>query len=67
MNKMESRHFRYIHTCNTCVLIKSGFISVVQMGLPSEQGNTNQMENAPSSKQTKAETLVRTANMSDRL
>lgn len=66
-NKMESRYSRYIlRTCNTRVLIKSGFISVVQMGLPSEQGDTKQMENAPSSRHTTAETLVCTANMSDR-
>lgn len=53
----------YVHVIH--VLIKSGLISVVQMGLPSKQDDTKQTENAPSSKQTTAETLVRTANMSD--
>lgn len=66
-NKMESRYSRYIsRMCNTRVLIKGSFISVVQMGLPSEQGDTKQTENDPSSKQTTAETLVRTEHMSDR-
>lgn len=52
--------------CNTRVLLKGSFISVVQMGLPSEQADSNQTENAPSSEQTTAETLVRTENTSDR-
>lgn len=66
-NKMESRYSRYIlRVCNTRVLLKGSFISVVQMGLPSEQGDSKQTENAPSSEQTTAETLVRTENTSDR-
>lgn len=48
------------------MLIESGFISIVQMGLPSEQGDTKQAENAPLSKQSTAKTPVRTANTSDR-
>lgn len=65
-NKMESRYSRYIlETCNTPVLNKSGF-SAVQMGLPSEQGDTKDTENTPSFKRTTAETLVRSANTRDR-
>lgn len=59
---MESRYGRSIsHVMQ--VLMKSIFIYALQMELPAEQGQPKPTENAPSSQQTSAETLVRSAHL----